>query len=312
MRLLACFAAAVAVAFLILAPVAVAADPSPGRDQVLISVRGDVTLPADQSADVIVVVEGNATIAGSARSLIVVDGAATVAGAQVETVWAIRSTVELQPGTVVSGDVRTLDATVHKLGDAVVLGDVKEITPELATIGAVLAPVAILFLIGLALATIAAGLLLAGVASRQVRDTQLLISREPVPTLVVGLAGLILVPAVSVLLIVSILGAPLGLGILFVVWPLVAYVGYLVAGIWVGDWILARTDPGRVREKPYLASMIGLGVLQAIGLVPLVGLLTAVASVFGFGAVLLAAWRAITRRPETGQQVPIAEPMPVG
>ena len=310
MRRFASVAAALAVAFLLVTPVAFAADPSPGHDQVLLAVRGDVTLPADQTADVIVVVQGDAHLAGTARTVVVIDGTATLEAAHVDTLWAIRSTVELQPGTVVTGDVLTLDSTVHKLGDANVQGAVTEITPALVAMGAILAPAAILFWFGFGLATIVAGLFLAGLAGRQARETERLISREPLPVFLVGLAGLIVLPTVAVLLMISILGAPLGLGILFVAWPFVAFVGFLVAGIWVGDWILARLDPGKVRERPYLASVVGLIVLQVVGLIPVVGLISAFASLLGFGAVLLAGWRTL-RGPGTPVQAGFSAPAPV-
>src|SRR4051812_30979683 len=267
MRRAASIAAALAVAFLILVPTAAAADPAAGQGQVLVGVRGDVTLPPDQTADVIVVVDGTAHIAGAARTVVIVNGTAVFDGAHVDTLWAIRSTVELQPGTVVTGDVMTLDATVHKLGDAAVQGSVTEITPALVAMGTILAPVAVLFWFGFGLATIVAGLFLAGLAGRQVRGTEQLISREPVPVLVFGIAGLLVVPVVAVLLMISIVGAPLGLGILFGAWPFVAYLGYLVAGGWIGDWVLARLEPGKVRERPYLAVVVGLVLLQLIGLI---------------------------------------------
>jgi hypothetical protein len=312
MRRLASIAAAVAVAFLFLVPVALAGDPSPGSDKVLIAVGGDLALPAGETADAVVVVEGNAAVAGTARSVVVVDGTATLTGARVASVWAIRSTIELEPGTVVTGDVMTIDAAVHRIGDAAVQGDVTEIAPPLVAMGAILAPVALLFWIGFGLATIVSGLLVAGLASGQVRDTEGLISREPVPVILVGIAGLVLVPVVAVLLTISILGAPLGLGILLLGWPLVAFIGYLVAGTWIGDWVLGRLQPGRVREKPYLASVIGLLVLGAIGLVPVVGLLSAIASLFGFGAVLLAGGRSLTGRTGNGQTLPMGAPIAAG
>jgi hypothetical protein len=311
MRRLASIAAALAVAFLILVPAVIAADPSPGGDQVLVAVNGDVTLPAGQTADVVVVVKGTAHIAGTARTVVVVEGTAVADGARIDNLWAIRSTVELQPGSVVTGDVMTLDATVHQVGDAAVQGAVTEITPALIAMGAVLAPVAILFWFGLGLATIVAGVFLAGLAGRQVRQTELLISREPLPVLLVGIAGLIFVPTLAVLLMISILGAPLGLGILFGVWPFVAFLGYLVAGVWVGDWVLARMQPGTVRERPYLASVLGLVLLQIVGLIPIVGLVSAIASLFGFGAVLLAGWRTL-RGPGTPVATGMRAPAAVG
>ncbi len=84
------------------------------------------------------------------------------------------------------------------------------------------------------------------------------------------------------------MGAPLGLGILFGLWPLTAFLGYLVAAIWIGDWILRRTSPGTVRERPYLAAVIGILIMQLLAIIPFV---SGIASLFGFGAVLLLAWR---------------------
>ena len=50
MRRLASIAMALAVALLILVPAVIAADSPAGRDQVLIAVNGDMTLPADETA----------------------------------------------------------------------------------------------------------------------------------------------------------------------------------------------------------------------------------------------------------------------
>ena len=48
---------------------------------------------------------------------------------------------------------------------------------------------------------------------------------------------------------------------------------------------------GAVRaERPYAAATVGLLVAFVIGLVPLV---TAILSIFGLGAVVLAAWRTL-------------------
>ena len=99
-------------------------------------------------------------------------------------------------------------------------------------------------------------------------------------------------PLVAILAMVTIIGAPFGLAILLMVWPAAAFAGYLVAGIWIGEWLLYRGDLPRP-ERPYMASVLGLIVLQIIGLVPFV---TPIASLFGFGAVLLLAWRTFDSR----------------
>ncbi len=300
---------ALAAAFLMLVPVAMAAEPAADEGRVVLSVRGDITLPADDRADVVVVIDGVATIAGDVRTLVVIEGSAVLEGAQAGTIWAIRSDVELGPGTVVTGDVRTLDSPVQLVGDAAVQGEVSDIQASLFAIGAVLAPAFLLFWLGMGLATIIAGLLLAGLASRQVRMTEQVISREPALAFLGGLLGIVVFPVAAVLLMVTIVGAPLGLGVLFGLWPLLAYVGYLVAGIWIGEWLLTRSEAPQARERPYLAAVIGLVLLQLTGLVPVVGIVTAIASLLGFGAVLVVAWRVLTSG-RSGTQ-PVAAPAPM-
>jgi hypothetical protein len=195
------------------------------------------------------------------------------------------------------------------VGDAAVQGEVSDMQTSLFAIGAVLAPAFLLFWLGAGLATIIAGLLLAGLASRQVRMAERVITREPALAFLAGLLGIVVFPVAAVLLMVTIVGAPLGLGVLFGLWPLLAYVGYLVAGIWIGEWLLARSEARQAPDRPYLAAAIGLVLLQLTGLVPVVGILTAIASLIGFGAVLVVAWRVLTSgRPGTQ---PVAAPAPM-
>ena len=135
--------------------------------------------------------------------------------------------------------------------------------------------------------TIVAGLALAALGARQVRTAEALISREPGQTLLVGLAGLVVVPVIAILAMMTIIGAPLGLAILLVAWPAAAYAGYLVAGIWIGEWLIDRDTRSAVNgriSRPWSA----WSRCRSCRLIPFLG---AIASLFGFGAVLLMAWR---------------------
>jgi hypothetical protein len=308
MKRLVGIAAAVLIAFVLLVPAVFAASPLPHTGRVLVSTGGDVTLPAGEHADVVVVVNGTATIRGEVNTIVVVNGAADLLGARTETLVAVRSPVELGPGTVVQGDVQQLDSVVHQTGNAQIQGRVTDLAATMIGIGAVLGPALLLMWIGFGLATIAAGLLLAGLAARQVRAAEGIISHEPVLALAAGIVGVIVFPIVSILLIATLIGAPLGAGILLGILPLVAFVGYLVAGIWLGEWILGRTSSESIRERPYLAAFIGVFILQAVGVVPVLSIVTMFASLFGFGALLLLAFR--TLRSHAASQPTVAGPMP--
>lgn len=282
-------------ALLLLVPVALAADPRPADDGALMAFGEDITLPAGQATDLVLVINGTATVRGDATVVIAIAGEAILEGATVETVVAVDSPVGVGSGSSVTGDVATLDTgTVSVATGATVAGEVRDITPQLIGLGAVLAPAVLLVFIGFVLVTFVAGLALAGLAARQVRAAETLISREPGPVLVSGLIGIFLPLLVIGVLFVTVVGIPLALALLLTVWPATAYVGYLVAGIWIGDWILGRTSPGVVRERPYLASVIGLLILQVLSILPPV---TGIASLFGYGAVLLLAWRVFRGTP---------------
>ena len=145
--------------------------------------------------------------------------------------------------------------------------------------------------IGIGVATVLAGLLLAGLAARQVRAAWQLISHQPGRTAIAGLLALIIPPIVAVLAMVTIVGIPTGFSLLVFVWPTLAFIGYLVAAIWLGEWVLARMRGQRVEtERPYFAAVVGLLITFVLGFVPL---FTAVISLFGLGAVTLSAWRTL-------------------
>jgi hypothetical protein len=309
MKRLLVIAASMLVAAMVFAPAVFAADPSlPHTGRVLISTGGDVTVPAGEHADAVVVVNGTAAIAGDVNTIVVVDGAATLTGARTETVVAIRSPVTIGAGTVILGDVMKLDSLVTRVGDGAVGGAVRDIGSVLAGIGCFIGPALILLYAGFAVATIAAGLLLAGLAARQVRAAETLISRQPVQTLIAAVLGIFLPVLLIAALVATIVGAPLGIGILIGLWPLAAFVGYLVAGIWIGDWVLGRTSPGTIRERPYLAAIVGLVILEVLGVLPFVPM---IATLFGYGAVLVLAWQTIRARPVPFGPVsqPAAAPM---
>ena len=296
--------------FLFFVPAVLGADPElPHNGRVLISTEGDITVPAGDHVDAVVVVNGTATVAGEVNTIVVVDGSIVLSGTT-ETIVAVRSPVSLGPDSVVTGDLMKIDSLVTKTGNAQIQGTTRDIATEITGFGFFLGPVLILLYIGFAIAAIVAALLLAALAARQVRAAEEIISREPIQTFATGFIGAI-TPAILIFgLFITVVGAPLAIGILFGLWPAVAFVGYLVAGIWVGDWILRRTSPQSIRERPYLAAVIGLIVLQVLGIWPFV---TMIASMFGYGAILILAWRTFRvpgRRPIQDPRTTALAPQP--
>lgn len=278
----------------VLAPLAVAAEDLPHTGRILISTGGDLTLPAGEQADLVLVTNGTAHIAGTANTVVIIDGTADVTGATVESIVVVRGQLAVDRSSVVRGDIMTLDASTAVDPAAAVGGRIRDLAPDIAGIGFVLGPALVLLYIGFALAAVAAAVLMAGLAARQVRAAEALIRREPVLTVGVGVLGLFVPIVLLVVLTATVIGAPLAFGIAFGLWPLAAFIGYLVAGIAIGDWMVGQLSPGVTRERPYLAAVVGLIVLEVAGIVPLV---SAVATLCGYGAVLLLAWRTVRSQP---------------
>lgn len=286
---------------LILVPVAAAADPFYEDGRVVVSVKGDITFPAGETADSLIVIEGNATIEGDVKSVYVVNGTVNFVGSRTDGIVAIASNVNLDSASVVAGDVRVIGTTVNQAAGSTIEGRINS-GLDLARAALFIGPALFILYIGFVIAAIAAALLLAGVASRQVRSAEALISREPVTAFLAGLGGLIAIIIVGTLAIVTIVGIPLGLGILLGFLPVVAFAGYLVTGIWLGDWVLRQVSPGHAPERPYRAAVVGILVLSVVTLIPVVGGLV---SFLGMGAVVLLMWRTL-RRDATSE--PAAQP----
>ena len=94
---------------------------------------------------------------------------------------------------------------------------------------------------------------------------------------------MIAIPILAVVAMVTIVGAPLGIGILLGFLPILAFVGFLIAGIFIGEALLG-TGEEPAAARPYKGAVLGIVVLQVMGLVPFIGgLATAVASILGLG-----------------------------
>ena len=307
MRRLFAVAASVAILLALFAPAALAAEPAPATGSVIVSVNGSLDVPADQHVDAVVVIDGTARISGIVDTVVVAGGTATLADATVGTLVVVDGSANLGAGTTVSGDVRTLRGTVTQESGAMVRGSVTALDADLAALAVLMIPVFIVLFIGLGIAGIAAALFVAAFGARQVRDVEALISGRPGHVLVAGIAGMVVLPLLAILMIVTVIGAPIGFALLFGLLPALAFLGWLVAAIWIGDWLVGSTRGSREASRPYLAAVVGVIVLALVGVVPFV---TAIATLFGFGALLLAAWRVLRPTTTAPLGAGVAQPAP--
>jgi hypothetical protein len=291
-RRLSLVATSVVILLALFAPAALAAGPVTSTGSVIVSVQGTVDVPAGSNPEAVVVVDGTATISGDTDTVVVAGGTATLTGATVDSLVVIDGRADLQAGTTV-GRVSTLGGTVTQAPGAEITGRMASFDTDLAALALLLIPLALALAVGFAIAGVVAALLVAAFGARQVRDVEAQISGRPGHVLVAGIAGSIGLPLVAVLLIFTVIGAPIGFALLFAVLPVLLFLAWLVAAIWIGDWLVAHSRGEREPGRPYRAAVLGVVVLALASVLPFV---SGIATVFGLGALLLAGWRVL--KPE--------------
>ena len=307
MRRLFTVAATVAILLLAFAPSAFAADPVSwtGRGAI-ISVDGTVDVPAGQTVDAVVVVNGAATIEGTVNSIVLLRSTATLTGATARHLVVVDSTANLGPATTVTGDIATLRGDVLRDPAAVVTARTTTLDTNLAALAFALIPLLILVWLGVYVAMVVAALALAAFGARQVRAAESMISRKPGQSLVAGVLATFALPILFGIVTITVIGAPVGLAMLLIGLPILGFIGWLVAAIWIGDWLLAKRGPADAAH-PYKAAVLGVVVLAVVGLLPFI---SAIATVFGLGGVLLAVWSGF--HPESPSPVAAAPEGPAG
>ena len=267
------------------------APPAPEvTERALIRMGGDVTVDNAQREDAVVVFGGNATIRGDVRFVAVVGGDAVLDGARVEELVVVDGEAVLLGTTRVDGDVNLIDATLDQEASATILGEVTE--DSTYRMGRGLLAFGLLIGLGFSLAVIVWGLLAAAIAPAGMRRAGAAISDEAGRVLVAALLVWFVLPLLAGLLASTVVGLPVGLGILLVLLPALGFLGYLVAGIWLGDVALGALRHRVSAVHPYASAAAGLFLLLVLGWIPFLGALVTVAAVaLGSGALALLAWR---------------------
>jgi hypothetical protein len=113
---------------------------------------------------------------------------------------------------------------------------------------------------------------------------------HPWIALLAGLIALVCVPAAALLLMVTIIGIPLGL-LAILAYLALLLVGYIAAAVTLGDLALARAKPDAAARAPWRmgAAALAVLVLAVLARVPFVGgLVVLVTILLGMGALILA------------------------
>ncbi len=282
-RLLVLFGVLVALLFV---PAAAFAQTQTDEEGVLLRINGSAAIGPDEDVGAAVVVSGDLLVEGLARAVVVVDGTITIDGGEVDTLVVVRGTANLANGAVITGDVFLTESNLNDDGTGEVRGsinrDVEGFLVAFWIFGLLLA-------IGLGILAILGALTFAGVAPDTARRAGSAIRGDFGKVVLAGLGLWIGVPIVAGVLLFTIVGIPTTFAIWFAVLPAMAFLGYLVTGIWLGELIVARE--GGVGH-PYLAAFLGTLILVVAGFIPGLGPLVGfVAALLGSSALALLGWR---------------------
>jgi hypothetical protein len=261
---------------------------------------GRVEVAADEQVDAVVIFDGPAVIDGTVDgSVVAFNGEIVVRGDIDDDVVAFNGRAIVETGATVGGDVLSQDRPAVAEG-ARVDGDVRRVNFSnwfnslgwVLWLGWWLAVTVSLFVFGV--------LLLALVP--RIFPPILEVARTLVgPVILWGLIATIGLPIACAIVMVTLVGIPLGLiGLLSL--ALVYSLGFVIASLTLGRRLLAEP------RSLYLAFFVGFIILRVVGLIPVLGaLVTMAAIVYGVGALTIAAWRAgrghVTHDPQPSAAV---------
>jgi hypothetical protein len=283
--------AVLGIAFAFAALPATALAQSPEDDEgFIMRVDGDVVIGPDEQVETVVVINGDLTLEGTVTGFVlVINGDALVSGGIEGDLAVISGDIELT-STAVVDNVTSVRGDFVRAQGATVTGDVHE-RDNFRFFWGVAGLFSILFWLGMTVAVIAAALIFAHFGARQLTNAGATMTGDLVNAIIGTVFLWVGGPALAILAFITVIGIPLGLGILFLLLPALGFLGYLVAGTRLGAFLLGlggREQTGR----PYLAAALGTLLLQLLVLVPVFGALAAlVAGAWGAGALAFNIYR---------------------
>jgi hypothetical protein len=267
-------------------------------DSAVVAIDGNASV-AGSTTEGVLVVSGDAIVSGSVGgSVLVIDGNARISGTVADDVVAIGGRAIIDDGAVVRGDVRSSkDARVAS--GATVRGEIKDIdvTGMFTALGFSLLA---FFWLAVTVSTAILGAVLLALFGRAFDTAAATARTVPGKSIGWGLLVSVGLPVIAVAGLFSIVGFPIGLGTGGAL-GVIGALGYLTSALWLGRLMI------RAPRNIFGAFFAGWGILRVLALIPGLGMLVwTVASIFGVGALTVAAWRA--SRGPAAETTPTDEP----
>ena len=249
-----------------------------------IVLKGPVLVDRDETSGDVIVGQGDVTIRGSVDGDVIVgDGDVTIRGAVSGDVLTFRGTAILGRRAQVGGDVIYASDAPQVASGANVEGKVEKI--DASDYGGFGGIGDLIVWVAASISIFVLGLLLLLLAPKGADAVARAAKTSKLASFVWGLLLFVLLPILAVLCLFTIVGIPLGLGLLLALIPIYA-LGYTAAAFIVGRLIIAKG--GRL-----LAFLVGVLILRGLALVPIAsGIIWFLVTVFGLGAMFTALLRA--------------------
>jgi hypothetical protein len=276
--------------------VAAAADFRGGEDRVVIT--GDVFVERGEEVETVAVIDGDVNIRGTVRDDVInLTGHTRVSGHVEGDVISVTDQAHILGSGRVDGDVIYVDEK-PTVDPGARVGEVRKVKADewFSPLHIFIASLAIW--LAMSVSSLALGLVLLWLVPRAAEAAYAVAGPYAGQSIAAGFGALIGLPILAVLLVATLVGLPLGVLLLLLLFPL-AVVGYVTSA-----WLLGRRVAGPPRGR-FVSFLAGWGILRAIALLPFLGTLVWLgAAVFGTGVLAVAAWRAGSGPP--------AEPRPPG
>ncbi len=246
---------------------------------------GRLEVKSGETFDDAVIFDGDLTMDGSVTgNAIAFNGDVTVSGAVDGDVVATNGRVKLTDGATVGGNVISSKPPLVASG-ATVGGEVRNQSFQF-DVGNLALVSRVAYWIAASVASFLIGVLLT-LAWPRAADAIAAAARDRVgPSIGWGFLMFFGIPIVGGILLITLVGALLGIGMLLAL-VLIYSIGYTAGALAFGR-LLLKPPTGR-----FLAFLLGWGILRLIALVPVLGgLLFMAATIWGLGAITVAAYRA--------------------
>jgi cytoskeletal protein CcmA (bactofilin family) len=237
----------------------------------------------------VLVISGDAKISGRViGDVVVFDGNAIVSGAVNGDVVAWSGRATIRDGATVRGDVRSTKSPTIERG-AEVGGDVETVDLP-GTFSFLGVRILGLFWLAVTISTALLGLLFILLFPRAAQTSARTARANTGKSIGVGILIAIGLPIVGVLALVTVVGFPIGLGLLGAL-GVIHSIAYVVGALWFGRFMVKEP------KSAIGAFFAGWAILRVLALIPGLGVLVwIVVSVIGVGAITISVWRA-GRRP---------------